>query len=132
MRRSVLVAIGFLSLVAATPASALTTTFGSTLTSPANLNLGCETKPRLSFQTIGAFEFAPSGQPSCTWRQLGIFGDLADTRASTVPGDGTVTGVSIKSGPNPAPIRITVVRLLAPNEDGGINTNKAACCYFVR
>jgi hypothetical protein len=55
-----------------------------------------------------------------------------DTHASTVPGDGTITSVSIRSGPNPAPLRVTIVRLLAPNENGGINSNKAACCYFVR
>jgi hypothetical protein len=111
---------------------AITTTIGSDLTATPGVTFGCETMPRLSFQNLGSYEFVPSGQPSCTWRQLGVFGVVTDTHASTVPGDGTITSVSIKSGPNPAPLRVTVVRLLAPNENGGINSNKAACCYFVR
>ena len=110
----------------------VTTTFGSDLTAAPNVTFGCEVIPQLSFQNLGFYEFVPSGQPSCTWRQLGVFGVVTDTHASTVPGDGTVTSVSIKSGPNPAPLRVTVVRLLAPNENGGINSNKAVCCYFVR
>jgi hypothetical protein len=118
----------------AIPAKSLgvTTTFGSDLTATPNVTFGCETIPQLSFQNLGSYEFVPSGQPDCTWRQLGVFGVVTDTHASTVPGDGTITSVSIKSGPNPAPLRVTVVRLLAPNENGGINSNKAACCYFVR
>jgi hypothetical protein len=113
-------------------AQALTTTFGSDLSHPADLAIGCETKPVLSQSQIGEYELGASGQPSCTWRQLGVFGAMPDTRASTVPGDGFITSVSIRSGPNPAPLRLVVVRMLAPNEDGGINTNKAYCCYFVR
>lgn len=131
MRSRLVAAIAF-ALVLPGTAQGLTTTFGSDLSHQADLGIGCETKPVLSQTQIGEYELGPSGQPSCTWRQLGVFGAMPDTRASTVPGDGFITSVSIRSGPNPAPLRVVIVRLLAPNEDGGINTNKAYCCYFVR
>jgi hypothetical protein len=132
MPRRALLGVALLGLAVPSEAVGLTTTFGSDLAAAPTAAFGCETMPRLSFQNLGSYEFVASGQPSCTWRQLGVFGVVTDTHASTVPGDGTITGVSIKSGPNPAPLRLTVVRLLAPNENGGINANKSACCYFVR
>jgi hypothetical protein len=132
MPRKVFVAMVLLGLVIPSDSLGVTTIFGSDLTATPNVTFGCETMPQLSYQNLGFYELVPSGQPSCTWRQLGVFGVVADTHASTVPGDGTITSVSIKSGANPAPLRVTVVRLLAPNENGGINSNKAACCYFVR
>jgi hypothetical protein len=132
MPRTVSAAIGLLCLALSSTAQAITTRFGSDLRHASDVNIGCETKPQLSFQSPGEYELAPSGAASCTWRQIGVFGAVPDTHASTVPGDGTITRVSIRSGPNPAPLRVVVVRLLAPNEDGGINSNKAACCYFVR
>jgi hypothetical protein len=131
MRLPLVVGIA-LALVLPATAHGLTTTFGSDLSHAADLGIGCETKPTLSQTQIGEYELAPSGQPSCTWRQIGVFGAMPDTHASTVPGDGFVTSVAIRSGANPAPLRVVVVRLLAPNEDGGINSNKAYCCYFVR
>jgi hypothetical protein len=132
MSRKAFFAVVLLGLAIPAKSFGLTTTFGSDLTATPIANFGCETMPQLSFQNLGFYEFVASGQASCTWRQLGVFGVVTDTHASTVPGDGTITSVSIKSGPNPAPLRVTVVRLLAPNENGGINSNKAACCYFVR
>ena len=132
MSRKAFFAVVLLGLAIPGKSFGLTTTFGSDLTATPNVTFGCETAPQLSFQNLGFYEFVASGQPSCTWRQLGVFGVVTDTHASTVPGDGTITSVSIKSGPNPAPLRVTVVRLLAPNENGGINSNKAVCCYFVR
>ena len=131
MSRKAFFAVVLLGLAIPGKSFGLTTTFGSDLTATPNVTFGCETAPQLSFQNLGFYEFVASGQPSCTWRQLGVFGVVTDTHASTVPGDGTITSVSIKSGPNPAPLRVTVVRLLAPNENGGINSDKAVCCYFV-
>src|ERR1035437_10541925 len=132
MPRKGFVAMVLLGLVIPADCVGVTTIFGSDLTATPNVTFGCETMPQLSYQNLGFYELVPSGQPSCTWRQLGVFGVVADTHASTVPGDGTITSVSIKSGANPAPLRVTVVRLLAPNENGGVKSNQAAARYLVR
>jgi hypothetical protein len=44
----------------------------------------------------------------------------ADPRVGTVPGNGTITRISVRSGPNPAPIRFVVGRNL-----------QTLCCFFV-
>jgi hypothetical protein len=131
--RTVVLARGRATLLGlAIPSNALgvTTTFGSDLTAAPSVTFGCEIMPQVSYQNLGFYDFVPSGQPSCTWRQLGVFGVQNDTHASTVPGDGTI--ISIRSGPHSAPLRVAIVRLLAPNENGGINSNRSSCCYFVR
>jgi hypothetical protein len=93
-----------------------------------NFNSDCATKP---FPNINDpnLSYVPvdSGQPSCTWWQTGVFGDPNDPRTGYVPADGTITTVTVRSGPNPAPIRFVIVRQLTPTGGGG-----EECCFFVR
>lgn len=109
-----LVALVF-ALTGPVTAGAQLQTFGSTLASPSNLAFGCEAVPTIV--DVGGNQ-APvaSGAPDCTW---------ANTGGGTIPGDGTVTRITIKSGPNPAPIRFVVLRTLAQPGMGSF------CCFFV-
>ncbi len=107
-------------------AQAETVTFGSSLAEAPNLQLGCETQPQLS-DTTGNYGFAPSGQPGCTWRQAGVFGQDSGTLYSSVPGDGTITRVDVRSGANPAPLSFVVFRQLG--NTGA--TQDTQCCFFV-
>lgn len=114
------------ALIAPASAHAAAVTIGSPLTAPANITFGCETMPVLDAST-GNFPLFMSGQPDCTWTQQGVFGVLNDPRGRTAPFTGTITSVSVKSGPNPAPLRFTVLRQLA--QPGG---GSDYCCYFTR
>jgi len=115
MRRTMLTVT--LAVVALFPAvaSAQLQTFGSTLANPSNLAFGCEAVPTI-VDVSGNQAPVASGQPDCTW---------ANTGGGTIPGDGTVTKITIKSGPNPAPIRFVVLRTLAQPGQGSF------CCFFV-
>ena len=116
MRRSLLT-VSLLLGVLALPsvAAAQLQTFGSTLQNPSNLTFGCEAIPTI-VDVSGNQAPVASGQPDCTW---------ANTGGGTVPGNGTVTRITIKSGPNPAPIRFVVLRTLAQPGQGSF------CCFFV-
>lgn len=99
---------------------------GSPLTAEPNVALGCETQPTLT-DSSGNYALAPSNQPSCTWRQSGVFGvsDYSDPRTSSVPADGRITSIAVRSGPNPAQLRFVILRQLAQPDNG------SACCFFV-
>ncbi|MEA2424864.1 MAG: hypothetical protein QOH13_1274 [Thermoleophilaceae bacterium] len=114
------------ALVAPASANAAPVVVGSPLTAPANGTMGCETALILNASTGDYFQ-SPSGQPDCTWTQQGVFGVLNDPRGRTAPFSGTITSVSVKSGPNPAPLRFVVLRQLA--QPGGASDY---CCYFTR
>ncbi|HTZ88348.1 MAG TPA: hypothetical protein VMB05_16915 [Solirubrobacteraceae bacterium] len=79
--------------------------FGSTLTGPANAGYGCESA--LVLAPLGGVELAPTNQSSCTYRHGGYFNSLKPT--AIVPGSGWVRQIQVKSGPNPAPLRVTVL-----------------------
>jgi hypothetical protein len=117
-----------LGLVLGVPGSsaAATQTFGSALATTPNATFGCELEPFLA-NSNGDFAFAPSGQPDCTWRQEGVFGSTTDSRFSSVPGDGRIVKVEVRSGPNPAPLRFVVLRQLG--NTGA--TQDTQCCFFV-
>ncbi|HEY4895706.1 MAG TPA: hypothetical protein VII01_06430, partial [Solirubrobacteraceae bacterium] len=87
----------------ATPASARW--FGSTMKGPANATYGCEAA--LILGPIGGVELAPTHQTSCTYRHGGYLNSLRPT--SLVPSTGVVRRIQVKSGPNPALLRITVL-----------------------
>jgi hypothetical protein len=75
----------------------------------------------------GTFYMTPSGTADCTWRQQGVYqGSPADTRFSSVPGDGTITRIAVRSGPNPAPLRFVIIRQYAAPGEGGTTQ----CCFF--
>lgn len=115
------------------PASALgqSRTLGSPLTQAPNAGFGCETKPTVT-ATIhtGDYEYLPSGQADCTWYQSGVLGsvDYSDPRTGSVPADGFITNVAVRSGPNPAAIRIVIVRQIGGLAGGNVHTT--ACCAF--
>jgi hypothetical protein len=123
------VAVGLL-----TPGSAgaATIQLGSPLINEPNINLGCETKPALGDYN-GNYFLVPSGAADCTWRQTGVFGvtDYSDPRASSVPTSGRITSVTVRSGPNPAPLRFAIYRQLSAAGDGGEIIGGSYCCYFV-
>ena len=108
-----------LAVVLAVPASAgaQAQTLGNPLTNTTNAQFGCETQWRL-VDDGGTGEYRPtaSGTPDCTWFHTG---------GGLVPGNGTITRITIKSGPNPARIRFVVVRTLASPGPGSF------CCYYV-
>ena len=86
----------------AAPASARW--FGSTLTGTPNANYGCETA--LIRGTFGN-QLSPTNQSSCTYRHGGY---LYSNRPTFIaPGNGRVTRIRVKSGSNPAKLRLTVL-----------------------
>ena len=112
-----------------TPASiqAQVVVIGSSLAAEPNFSLDCAGQPMIR-DTDGSYGVFASGVADCTWRQAGVFGVTSgDSRFSSVPGDGTITSVTIRSGPNPAPLRFVIFRQLASPSDG---TN-SQCCFYV-
>jgi hypothetical protein len=102
-RWTAVIAIGAASLlVLAAPASARW--FGSTLRASPNANYGCESA--LVNGTFGV-QLLPSNQTSCTYRHGGY---LFKNRFTFIaPGTGRITKIRVKSGPNPAKLRLTIL-----------------------
>lgn len=102
-------------------------TMGSSLASPPNISIDCSTQPVLEPQFFN-FVGAPSNTADCTWRQTGVFGVISgDSRFSSVPGDGVITSISVRSGPNPAPLKFSILRQLSTPGFGA----ESQCCFFV-
>jgi len=89
--------------VLASPASARW--FGSTLTGPANATYGCESA--LVQAPLGGVTLAPSNQTSCTYRHGGYL--FSNRPTFLAPRTGRITKIRVKSGPNPALLRPTVL-----------------------
>lgn len=89
-------------------AFAQTKTFGSRLRNPVNLAIGPDVAPRLDSIT-GQPTLLPTGQTTCTMRFTGYFGNVTRL-GSIVPSNGTITKVRIRSGNNPAPVRVVIIR----------------------
>jgi hypothetical protein len=100
-RAALLAALALLGL--ASPASAQW--YGSTMQGTPNATYGCESA--LILGALGGVELAPTNQRTCTYRHGGYLGSLRPT--AIAPGTGTVTRIQVKSGPNPAPLRLTVL-----------------------
>jgi hypothetical protein len=99
---AVLAAATVLFAVVAAPASARW--WGSTLKGNANAGYGCE-----SALVNGVFgvQQLPTNQRSCTYRHGGY---LYSNRFTFIaPGTGRVTRIRVKSGANPAKLRLTVL-----------------------
>lgn len=111
----IVVATLVVGLVLPGAAGAQRQTLGNPLTSSANAGFGCEIQPRI-LDSSGTWYATFSNVPDCTWWNTG---------GGTVPGDGIVEKVTIKSGPNPARIRFVVLRTLASPGPGSF------CCFFV-
>ncbi len=106
-------------------------TRGSTLTNPANAGFGCESVVEQDFFSFGYF-MSPQGLPSCTWwGSQPLTAPVTSPQSSGVPGSGVVTNVRVRSGPNPAPLRVSILRSVGSatprtGETGG------GCCFGVR
>jgi hypothetical protein len=127
-------AMAMLAIVLALPAaaSAQSRTLGSPLSAPPDAAFGCETKPALTAGSFnGDYFFVPSGVPDCTWFQSGVIGsvDYSDPRTGSVPADGTITNVTIRTANSPAAIGIVIVRQIGGIAGG--NSPTSACCAFV-
>lgn len=114
------------------PASAWSQVGGSSLASPADYPSDC--RDQLIAVGFQGYSVYSNQQPSCTWWQTGVFGsiDAGDRLKGYVPGNGTITSISVRSGPNPAPLRFVVARQLTPVFLGAPDLNNQACCFFVR
>jgi len=88
--------------ILAPPASAKW--YGSTLAGTPNATYGCE-----AALTSGVFGFSlsPTNQSSCTYRHAGYL--FRNRFTFIAPGTGRITKIRIKSGPNPARARLTVL-----------------------
>lgn len=80
--------------------------FGSSLSRPANTSWGCESAPTYDPFSGGA-TLQPTGVTTCTMRSAGRIGSLRNW--SSAPADGRVTQIKVRSGPNPAPLRLTIL-----------------------
>jgi hypothetical protein len=89
--------------VAAAPSSARW--YGSLLRGTPNANYGCESA--LIMGPLGGVELAPTNQVSCTYRHGGY---LYSTRPTFIaPSTGRITAIKVRSGPNPAKLRLTIL-----------------------
>lgn len=119
MGRAVALAIAVLLLVPAF-AGAQAVTRGSPLTAPANVPFGCEAQVSLPPLGSDQFVLVPSGLPSCSWWSTGPAAAIGATNTGYVPTTGTITNVRVRSGPNPAVLRLVQLRSVA------------GCCTVVR
>ena len=87
----------------AAPASAKW--YGSTMRGAANAGYGCETA--ITNAPLGGVQRSRTNQTSCTYRHSGYLFSNRPTFA--VPATGRITKIRIKSGPNPARVRLTVL-----------------------
>jgi hypothetical protein len=89
--------------VSAAPASARW--YGSLLQGVPNANYGCESA--LVLAPLGGVQLSPTNQVSCTYRHAGY---LYSNRPTFItPGTGRITAIKVRSGPNPAKLRLTIL-----------------------
>lgn len=110
VRRSVAISAALIVLATPVACAALATPaaakwFGSAMKGPANASYGCESA--LILGALGGVELAPTGQRSCTYRHGGYFNSLKPT--TVVPASGRIRRIQVKSGPNPAKLRLTIL-----------------------
>jgi hypothetical protein len=79
---------------------------GSRLNGRVNTAFGCDAAP-IYDPITGQPELVATGQRTCTYRHGGYIGSNRFT--SLVPGNGRITRVRIRSGRNPAPLRVTIM-----------------------
>jgi hypothetical protein len=89
--------------VLAAPASARW--YGSTFRQAPNATYGCEAATVLG--PISGIELRPTNQSSCTYSHGGYLN--SNRSGFIVPGTGRITRIRVKSGPNPAKLRLTVL-----------------------
>jgi hypothetical protein len=85
---------------------------------------GCETRWQGGFAPPFTYERQPTGHTTCTAYQPGTTVD----NTHLVPGPGLVTKVRVRSGANPAPLRITIVKRLFQTNPATGEITDAICC----
>ncbi len=85
---------------------------------------GCETRWQAGFAPPFEYERQPTGLTTCTAYQPGT--TIDDTHL--VPGPGLVTKVRVRSGANPAPLRITIVKRIFQTHPVTGQITDAVCC----
>ena len=125
-RGGLAVAVTVLLGAALIPASAGARWYGSTMAAPVNTTYGCESA--LIMGPIGGVQLAPSNQTSCTYKHGGYMG--SNRLGSVVPGNGRITRIRVKSGPNPAPLRLTILTGSAriDTTTGAVIPQTYTCC----
>ena len=68
-----------------------------------NANYGCESA--LIMGPLGGVQLAATNQVSCTYRHGGYLNSNRPTFIA--PGSGRITAIRVRSGPNPAKLRLT-------------------------
>ena len=99
----ILLALLLVAALAAAPASARW--YGSNMRGAPNATYGCESAVILG--PLGGAELAPTNQRSCTYKHGGYINSLKPT--AIVPSTGTVRRIQVKSGANPARLRLTIL-----------------------
>jgi hypothetical protein len=94
-------------LALALPAVASAARYGSRLGAAPNIAIGCDRSP-IYDPITGVPTIAPTGQSSCTMRNAGYL--FTNRGGSFVPSNGRVTRIRVRSGPNPARLRLTVMQ----------------------
>jgi hypothetical protein len=79
--------------------------FGSNMRGEPNAAYGCESA--LILGPIGGVELSPTRQVTCTYRSAGYLNSLRPS--FLVPSSGWIKRIQIRSGANPAPLRVTVL-----------------------
>jgi hypothetical protein len=79
--------------------------FGSNMRGAPNTTYGCESA--LILGPIGGVELSPTRQVTCTYRSAGYLNSLRPS--FLVPSSGWIKRVQIRSGADPAPLRVTVL-----------------------
>ncbi len=97
-----MIAAALLALSAA-PASARW--YGSLLRGVPNANYGCEAA--LVMAPLGGVQLSPTNQTSCTYRHAGYLYSQRPTFLA--PSTGRITKIKVRSGPNPARLRLTIL-----------------------
>ena len=108
--RSVACGVAVLATLTFLPASAqaISRTQGADLNRASDAGFGCETRFTPGYPPDFTYQPFVTGPSTCTMWTLGT-----DINTSLmVPATGTVTKVRVKSGPNPAPLRVTIIRNL--------------------
>jgi hypothetical protein len=104
---------------AAGAASADAAFYGSSLKRAPNLTFGCEAA-LINDSITGAPTITPSGQRTCTYRSLGVLGRIGIT--SLVPATGRIKSIAVRSGRNPAPLRLTILEAAPGGQEGNCCT----------
>jgi hypothetical protein len=103
LRAATVVATALLCVLSAPPASAKW--YGSKLKAEPNATYGCESA--IVSAPLGGFVLSPTNQTSCTYRHAGY---LFQSRPTFIaPRSGRITRIKVKSGPNPAKLRLTIL-----------------------